>query len=230
MAEMIADGIQRQAFGQEMTGTGVAQGMGTAVGSVDTQVVETTAGDVVEPAGRERTEGGSEGEEHLPAPTTRARLSEVAHDGAAHFMAQGVELGAVLLGAHNRHALLDPIDILEPQPGDLTAAQTIDGEEQQDGAIADVTRLLAVGRRNQLLEVFPGRTGWQCFVAKQAGTFDRRCDCGPAPALALGIPKECSECLGAAGDRDTAPMSPLAGEEGIGILNANLREGESAVC
>ena len=34
MAKMIADDFQRQAFGQEMTGTGVAQGMGTAMGSV----------------------------------------------------------------------------------------------------------------------------------------------------------------------------------------------------
>lgn len=73
MAEMIADGIQRQAFGQEMTGTSVAQGMGTAMRSMNTQAVETTAGDVVEPAGRERTEGGSEGEEDLAAPTTADR-------------------------------------------------------------------------------------------------------------------------------------------------------------
>ncbi len=45
-------------------------------------------------------------------------------------MGQGVELGAVLLGARNRHALLDPIEILEPQFGHLTAAQAIDSEEQ----------------------------------------------------------------------------------------------------
>ncbi len=70
MAKMIADGIQRQAFGQEMTGTGVAQGMGTAVGSLDTQVVQTTTGHVVERASRERAERGPEGEEDLAAPTT----------------------------------------------------------------------------------------------------------------------------------------------------------------
>jgi hypothetical protein len=54
MAKMIADGFQRQPFGQEMTGTGAAQRMGTEVGSLDTQVVETAAGDVVEGAERSR--------------------------------------------------------------------------------------------------------------------------------------------------------------------------------
>jgi hypothetical protein len=96
----------------------------------------------------------------------RAHLLEIAHDGAAHLMGQGIELGAVLLATHNGHALLDPIDILEAQPGYLAAAQAIGGKEQQDGAIADATRVLAFGRRNQMLEVLPDGAGRQCFVAE----------------------------------------------------------------
>lgn len=44
---------------------------------------------VVEPTGRERTEGGSEGEENLAALTTGTHLLEIAHDGATHFMGRG---------------------------------------------------------------------------------------------------------------------------------------------
>ena len=69
MAKMIADSIERQTFGQEMAGASVAQCMGTATGSLNTQVVEATAGHVVESTGRERTERRFEGEKDLPAST-----------------------------------------------------------------------------------------------------------------------------------------------------------------
>lgn len=173
MAKMIANGLQRQVLGQKMAGTGVAQGMGAPVGGLDAQVLQPTASHVIEPAGRERADGCPEGEEDLAEPTARTHLVEVAHDGAAHFMGQRVALGAMLFGAGNRDDRVGPVDVFEPKPSHFAAAQCVNGEEQQDGAIADVPRLLTIGRRNQLPDVFPGRAARSGFVAKQAGTFDR---------------------------------------------------------
>jgi len=177
---------------------------------------------MVEAAGREGAKGRFKGHKHFPAAAARAHFLEITHDGAAHFMVQRINLGAVLLGARERELLQRPVDVLKPQPGDLAAAQTIHDEQQQDRAIANGAWLFRVARRDDLLEIFPGGAGRERFVAEQARTFDRGSNAGTAPLLNFGIPKERSKRLRAGRDRNAAPVRSLASEKGIGIRHGYL--------
>ena len=129
MAKMIADGLEREPLSKQMAGTGMAQCMGAAMGCLDIQAVESAAGQMVEAAGREGAKRRFEGKKHVPAAAAGTHVLKIVHDGAAHVMGQRINLGAVLLGAHDRELLQRPVDVLKPQPGDLAAAQTIHDEQ-----------------------------------------------------------------------------------------------------
>ncbi len=159
MAKMIADGLEREPLGKQMAGTGMAQCMGAAMGCLDTQAVEAAAGQMVQAAGRKGAKGRFEGQKHFPAAAAGTHVLEIAHDGAAHFMGQRINLGPVLLVARDRELLQRPVDVLKPQPGDLAAAQTIHDEQQQDSAIANGAGLLRIARRDDLPGILPSGTG-----------------------------------------------------------------------
>ena len=57
MAKMIADGLEREPLSKQMAGTGMAQRVGAAMGCLDTEAVETAAGQLVEAAAREGAKG-----------------------------------------------------------------------------------------------------------------------------------------------------------------------------
>jgi hypothetical protein len=51
--------------------------------------------------------------------------------------------------------LADPVQILQAKPRHLTAAQPIDGQQQDDGAITDIYCAIARETGNELLYLLP---------------------------------------------------------------------------
>ena len=95
MAKMVADSFVSEPLSKQMAGAGMAQCMGTAMGRLDAQAIEAAARHMVEAAGRAGAKRRFEGQKHFPAVTAGAHFLEIAHDGAAHFMGQRINLGGV---------------------------------------------------------------------------------------------------------------------------------------
>ena len=51
-----------------------------------------------------------------------------------------------------------PVEVVQPQAIRLASAKTVDGEQQQDGAVPQVCRLVARGHGEQALDIFSGRS------------------------------------------------------------------------
>ena len=114
MAKMMADGLERDHFGKQMAGTGMAQRMGTAMGCLDIYTVKLAAGKSIESASREGTKGCIDGREHFSAAAARAHILKITNNGAAHFMGQWIDLGTMLLSAPDRELLQCSVDVLKP--------------------------------------------------------------------------------------------------------------------
>ncbi len=94
------------------------------------------------------------------------------------------------LGPRKDDDLPLPINIVKFQPGHFSGSDAINGDQHQDGAIADCRRLIARNSINGFAHIVPCRCGRQRLVLKHTRGHDRSCNAGAAPLSHLCISEE----------------------------------------
>jgi hypothetical protein len=133
--------------------------MGTTAWHPNLQRLDTAADNVVHGARRERPKRSFERDEQLSMRTPRPSMLEILKYRITDRGHQRVILEPPLLGSFDPDDLPCPIEVFEAQLAHFAAAQAINGEQHQDGAVAYVTCIRAVGRGDKPLYVIPD---WTC--------------------------------------------------------------------
>jgi len=129
----------------------------------------------------ERAERRAAGQEDLAVGRTWAHFLEVAEDGFADGSRQRVGPDVLRLAARHGEQFVLPVEVLQPQAADLPGSEPVDGQEHQQGTVADVRRPVSIGRRDQPPDVVPRRAGWKGLVSKDTRRLDRGGQAGAAP-------------------------------------------------
>jgi len=105
--------------------------------------------------------------------TSRPDLLQVMQYCVTHFQVQRILLGAALFWPRYMQDLADPVHIFQAKLRYLTAAQSIDSQQQNDGAITDICCAITRETGNELLYLLPswseGNGVRFSFQPKQAG-------------------------------------------------------------
>ena len=108
----------------------------------------------------------------------------------------------------------------------LPAPQAVDGEQQQDGSIANVRGSVSVGAGDQSANVLPSWTHRQRFVLEQARPLDPGGDAVAALTCCGHVGKERSQRTGSRRDRYPAPpLSAPHRQKGVHLLQVGRAGG-----
>ena len=91
-----------------------------------------------------------------------------------------------LLPLLGRVTIVLPVNVVKPQSHDFTGPQAIDGQQHQNGSVADVVRAMTPSLFNQSLHNIPGRTTGDLFLRVDPGEQDAFGQAGTAPTSCLG--------------------------------------------
>ena len=126
MAEMIANLLERQAFGHKMSCAGMAQRMRSLSGTADTQCLQARRHSVMQAIWRQRPQRRLERHEQPARGAARSHLTNIAKDRIANLGGQRVVLLATLLGTYDVKDVMLPVDVVQSQCDHLAAPQAID--------------------------------------------------------------------------------------------------------
>ena len=98
----------------------------------------------------ERAYRGGVPDEHLRAVASRTAGANVVDDRPADVFEQRQLHPVAGLGLHHRQPVAGPVQIAEPEPFDVDAAQPEPGDQQNDGVISFAARVAAVDRLQDL--------------------------------------------------------------------------------
>ena len=128
------------------------------------------------------------------------------------------------------HPLFSPVQVVEPEAGNLAGAQAVGDQHHENGPVADIGRPIAFGGRKQAQDLVPV----QSLRDRLAGVKPRRHDAigkpRHAPAPVFRKAKEGPQVLRVTPDCPPAeaagmPVRDLA----VDIVDADRRQGDSAV-
>src|SRR6266487_159738 len=100
-------------------------------------------------------------------------VTQVACKSIADARLERAHLKTHALGALDPQTIVLPVDIVELQAPDLSRAQPIDREQQQNGAIAETGGIIPQGRVNHTADLVPGRPKGEAFMPIEVGQEDR---------------------------------------------------------
>ena len=203
MSEIVADLLHRQAVVKQMLRRRVAQRMRTATLAGD---AEAASDDVRYRTPTQRTDRGLQCEEQHPLGTRGTKLAYIAQDGLSDAAGERIVMRASRLRAAHPQRLLLPVQIVEPQTGDLAGAKAIGDQHHQDGAVAQIGRPAALGGCEQAQDLVPVQPLRDRLPAMEPRRQDPVGQPGCAPALAFGEPEEGAKTLRVMVDRDPAEL------------------------
>ena len=103
-------------------------------------------------------------------------------------------MGASRLGAAYPQRLLFPVQIIEPQAGDLAGTQPVGDQHHQDGTVAKVGLPVALGGCEQAEHLAPVESLRECLAGMEPHRHDPVSQPRWTPALAFGEPeKKCAD-------------------------------------
>src|SRR5262249_26869611 len=88
-------------------------------------------------------------------------LSEVTEDGITDGPYQGVRARPLGLGRGDGEQFTLPVEVIEPKAVDLPCSKAIDGQEHENGAVADIDGSITLRHREQAPHLVPGWSGRQ---------------------------------------------------------------------
>ena len=230
MAEIIADLLHRQALVEEVLRRRVAKRVRTAALADDPEAVEAAADNVPDRAPGHRSNRGIERQEQRSVRASGTNFANVAKDGLADAARKRIVMRAPRLRAAHPQRLLRPVQIIEPQAGDLPGTQPIGDQHHQDGAVAPVDRPVALGGSEQAQDLAPGQPLRDCLTAMEPRRHDPVCHPGRAPALAFGEPEKSAKTLRVVVDRDPAIAAGVpARDRLIDVGHRDRSQGDSAL-
>ena len=155
MSEVVADLLEREPFGQQMVGAGMAQRVWSVVRQLEVKRLQPKMNHCSQTTNRQWLKGWKQPEEDFASVCLWARFSQIKQDGFAHFPHQWILMLTALLSPSQMNELSLPIQILKFEAADLAAAKAIDGQQGKDGAIPNVTVPLLPDASDQLSHLSP---------------------------------------------------------------------------
>src|ERR1700738_764905 len=92
-------------------------------------------------------------------------MTQVVQDGIADRCLKWIDVPSATLGSLKVYRLLPPVDIVEPQPAQLTGTNTIDREEQKNCLRSKLRWLRALGPGNGEGNLLPGGTDRNALIS-----------------------------------------------------------------
>src|ERR1700741_440465 len=92
-------------------------------------------------------------------------MTQVVQDGIADRCFKWIDIPSATLGPLKAYRFLPPVDIVEPQPAQLTGTNTIDREEQKDCPRSKLRWLSALGPGNGKGNLLPGGTDRHALIS-----------------------------------------------------------------
>src|SRR5215472_15370101 len=132
--------------------------MRSAVQRLDAQCQESVSHQSGHGARRQRSMWRQYSQKDLWMSRLGAYGIDVARDRLSHGLREWIYLRLPPFQPKYPEYAPGPIDLVEAQRSDLAAAHSVNGEEHQDRAIADVRRRIASSMRQNSLYVRPSRT------------------------------------------------------------------------
>src|SRR5579864_349232 len=80
---------------------------------------------------------------------------EIFQNCVAHLGGEWIFLNSLVLQTAHTDFFIGPVEVIECQPADLSYAQTVDRQKQDDCSVANVARTICVEIGNQTLDLFP---------------------------------------------------------------------------
>ncbi|EEF27603.1 conserved hypothetical protein [Ricinus communis] len=175
--------------------------MRAAMIATDVQNSQSSFDQVVQTRRRERTKRGAYGDKQGARDNVRSHLFQVSQNCFTYLGCKRVVLIAPLLWTADVKDVMFPVHVVQSQGNDFTPSQSVDREEQQNGAVPDIMGTVRIGAANESLHVFPLRPGWKRLVAEQTRSFDTGGESLRAPGLLTGVAEETSQHAGKGGHR-----------------------------
>src|SRR5215471_15650474 len=130
--------------------------MGTVMGRLNPHSLQAFAGQPMQCTAGQGSKRWGEREKECTMGTGRPDDLEVADDRGAYGRYQRIRGGVSRFGAWRPDQVLVPIEMVEPQLGDLPSAPPIEGEEHEDRTVADVPGVLGIEGAQEFLHRLPG--------------------------------------------------------------------------
>src|SRR5215471_5953572 len=138
---MITDLLKRQSLGKKPRRAGMAQGMPTTVGRLDSKCNKSAIGDIEDTSRLQWPTWRMHAEEYFRAVARRTHRVDVAGQGLSDRRDQWEDLRLAALQAKQPKSMPRPINLIEAQCRHFTAAHPVNRKQQQDGTITDVPGL-----------------------------------------------------------------------------------------
>jgi hypothetical protein len=135
-------------------------------------------------------------------------------------------LGSSTLATGEVQDFLLPIQVVQAESGYFAGTETIEGKEQQDGAVTDIGAAASSRGANQTLDFIPRRTGGQCGMSIGAWSPKRGGDSRATPEATFRIPKESAQRgdQGLNGSRGVPSLAELANQDGFNLRDRNASQ------
>jgi hypothetical protein len=111
----------------------------------------------------------------------------------------------MLFGCGDQDSLLFPVHVFQTNPLDFSDTQPVNGEQEKDGTVADVSLTIRFGASQKTLYICPRRAQRKLFMLINPRAADRIADSGLSPSHLLAIPKEHSKMVSSAADSSASP-------------------------
>ena len=226
MAEIVADLLHRQAVVEQMLRYAVAQRMRTAPLACDADPVEAASDDVRYRAPGQRTEWGTQREEQRALGARRSQLADVAKDRLSDAARERIVMRPSRLRTADPQCLFLPVNVVEPQTGDLASAQAIGDQHHQNGAVAHIGWPAALGRGEQSQDLLPIQSLGEGLAGMESRRHDPFGQPRLAPAPAFGEPEEGTKTLHVVVDRDPAIAAGVPAQD-LPVDVGDLKRGQS---
>ena len=139
MPKHVADLAKRGATTKHLRRRGVTQQMGSSVRWIESRTADGAGHRTANAQTRQATKRSSNRDEEVPSRTGRSSLTRIRSESRADVARQREHVVARALAVH-RDLAGSPIDVLDPQCGDLTATKADPDQQRQHGAIATTDR------------------------------------------------------------------------------------------
>ena len=157
-----------------------------------------------------------------PRLAARPASLQVRQDRFTDLILNRIVLNSTAFGSSHGKGLTSPVEIVEPKPRHFAAAQSVDGQEQENCLGSQGYRGSVSNGSQHLLNLRPRRCFRRAVVLGDTRTLNAEGDSGRAPSAHFCVPEKGPQCLALCGDAPRLPsLAPLERQEMIDMVDRN---------
>ena len=150
---------------------------------------------------------------------------QILQDRLANRRHKWINMRATLLRTPDGNRLAGPIQVPKAQAAHFAAAQSVGGQQHQDGSVPNVSIPRPTSAVDQSPNILPIWTAGQHLVLKNTRGFDGGGDTTTAPFARLGMSKEATEHGRFRPDgQSAAALFTLQPQKAVDVIDGNPRE------